>query len=77
MQMKKFLTSVLGIEEHAPTVIVKTVPKATSAPTRIKRGYRVINLEQMQPTARPSAEDIEERVRRGCVAEMSLHHAGL
>lgn len=77
MNLKTFLNDVLHIGGPVAPVQRRSSVKASSRVGFRRRNVMVIDLENLTPSASLSRRDIEERVRQGRFAEMSLHHAGV
>lgn len=78
MTLKYFLVDILHIgqpiKRTSPTPASKrVVMKKTAA----HRTGRVVDLENIQASPKPSEQDAQRRIQAGRVAEMSLHNAGL
>lgn len=83
MTLKYFLVDILGIGQPVkrpahPAVVKRAAAKrAAMKKSATRRSGRVVDLENIQASPRPSTQDVQRRVKAGRVAEMSLHNAGL
>ncbi|MBB3193228.1 hypothetical protein [Roseateles terrae] len=78
MNIKYFFTHILHVGRPAKQVAkVKLGTTGMSGANSARSGAQCVDLECLKPTPRMTADDIEARVKKGRVAEMSLHQAGL